>query len=67
MKLYRCNWRDQDLGYRISWHASKREAENAMRQLDKTAHPEGVESVNVPTTKRELITWLNSHYNSDNG
>lgn len=72
MKIYRCDCFDDDLGCRVSWHPSKREAEQHLRVFQQERNgeamgPESVKEVNVPTTKRDLLRWLNANFTSDNG
>jgi hypothetical protein len=65
MKLYRAKHCD---GARLSWHASKRAAEKALRE-DETSpalcFPEEVEQVAVPTDRAGLLDWLNRHVSSE--
>lgn len=70
MKLYRTSLYGED-GLHFSWHTSKAKALDALREH---CHYKGeepdetdVEAINVPTTRRQLIAFLNGHANSGNG
>lgn len=72
MKLYRCTKYDNALGTLLSWHPNRRDAKAELRrhQLergDTACGPECVESVDVPTDKAGLLTWLNRNLHADNG
>lgn len=72
MKVYRCDFYDQDEGATVSWHSNKKEAEDRLKQLQldrgATAQgPEGVAAIEIPSGKRDLIDWLNENLNRDNG
>ena len=75
MKVYRCQFYDKDQGACLSWHASQREAEKSLRAQqkeraelgDESGGPEGVEAVEIPTTRSALLAWLNAHFSRDNG
>ena len=72
MKIYRCTKSDAGLGTLLSWHASKREADAELRRFQKErgespTGSEGVDAVNLPTDQVGLLTWLNAHFDCDNG
>lgn len=72
MKIYRCTIYDRDLGTLLSWHSSRREAEQALRREQRergepAVGPEGVDAVEIPTDRTGLILWLNTHFDSNNG
>lgn len=71
MKIYRACFHDADEGTCVSWHASKREAERALRELQAGREtPQGVEDVariDLPTDRAGLLSWLNRNLNHDNG
>ena len=72
MRIYRCNFYDASMGQQVSWHGSKREAEQHLRVLqtdrgEPAAGPEGVQPVELPTKRKLLLGWLNTHFNTDNG
>ena len=72
MKVYRCTRHDADLGALLSWHTRK---ETALRYLlhhqrergAAAMGPEGVDSLDIPTTRTGLVAWLNDHFTTDNG
>jgi hypothetical protein len=71
MKVYRTRFHDKDEGTILSWHASKREAEAALRELQAgRGQPQGVEDVqpvNIRTDRAGLLCFLAIHCNRDNG
>ena len=73
MKLYRCDFTGISLGVCVSWHTTKAKAEKKLREHRRDNRGDGpigvecVTAVNVPTTKAELVSWLNAHLNTDNG
>ena len=75
MKLYKVVFQDSEEGVCLMWFSSKREADKALCELQDEArkmnrHPHGpecVDEVDVPTRKKELLQWLNSNFNRDNG
>jgi hypothetical protein len=74
VKIYRCNFHDTGEGVLVSWHGSKREAEKALRDLQRAARengdgqqgPDHVKAVDLPTDKSGLLSWLNAYFNRDN-
>lgn len=72
MRVYRCNCYDKDLGQLVSWHGSKREADQYLRNFQKerggeTVGPESVALEEIPTDKEGLLRWLNANLSTDNG
>lgn len=79
LTIYRIHWQDPDDGRRLAWAGSKKEAQRILRDAlakvrafhdDDEAEntgPNGVEPVTVPTSRIDLIAWLNLHFTSDNG
>lgn len=72
MKLWRATYYDNNgLGTCIEWHATKRAAEQAMRKAlengEGSTDDHGIDYVDVPTKKAEMIRWLNQNCNSNNG
>jgi len=71
MKVYRTRFQDKDAGTVLSWHASKREAQDALRELQAERDmPQGVEDVqlvNSPAGRAGLLRWLTNNCNRDNG
>ena len=72
MKIYRCNFYCPVMGNTISWHSSRKSAEDELRSLqlqraEPPVGPEGIECVDFPTRKKDVIQWLNSNLKSDNG
>lgn len=72
MKVYQVHWSAPDEGNCLHWAASKAEAVRVARD----AIEEGpsysmadftIKAVDVPTSKRELLPWLNANFNRDNG
>jgi len=65
VKLQLLEFHDLETGVRAqSWHSSKDEASKARTELRKlhSAHRAGlITQVDVPTTKLELIDWLNGN------
>ena len=77
MKIYRANHDCPDFVHVVSWHTSKNEAWKATKETRAAArragHLYGPESYVVcydfPTTKKELVEFLNSRdiFKTDNG
>ena len=71
MKIYRCAFNDASLGLVLTWHANKRSAEHELRrrqsERDEPTGVEMIEAMEIPTDKRGLISWLNRHFDVDNG
>lgn len=65
MKLYRLTYWCHDNGEVQEWHPSLASADRRRRQVIKNARPRGAwltpvaEATHVPTTKTELLEWLN--------
>ena len=72
MIVYRVSFHDPSEGTMLSWYSTKRQAEAALRKLqfESPNEPQGVETVDaidIPTTRKGLIAWLNRNFNTDNG
>jgi len=71
MKVYRVDFQDAGEGCLVSWHASRREAEKYLhaqqRERGEAQGPETVRAVEIPTTRADLIGWLNRNLTTDNG
>lgn len=75
MKIYRVSFHDSGLGTLLTWHTNKRAAVRDLREKQREAReagnePQGVEDVepvDVPTDRAGLVSWLNTHFNTDNG
>lgn len=73
MRLYRLDFTDPDLGNTVSWFGSKERAEAALHtkqreRADKDSRDiDHITPVDVPTRKTELLLWLNTHLDTDNG
>lgn len=70
MKIYRCTIYDAHEGAMLSWHASRREAEQALRseQRERDEPVVGsVDAIDFPTDRAGLLSWLNAHFDRDNG
>ena len=69
MKLCKVVWYDDDLGWLAQWAGNKIIAKRVAKEIagnyDK-AITFKFEQVNVPTTKAELIRWLNAN-SGENG
>ena len=64
MRLWKTTWTDCDDGHRTEWARNQREA-NRVKARIRQDMPERlcseilVESVEVPTSKADLVNWLN--------
>ncbi len=93
MKIWRCDYFDNDLGCLVSWHPTRAKARSFLHKqrmerwaeakrraevtgdspirfkdfIDHEGRTASIEAVDVPTTKKALIAWLNTHLNTDNG
>ena len=72
MKVYRVTLYDQAAGAILSWHSTKKQAMAALKAgIAERGEPktvlDGVELLDIPTSKGGLLGWLNSHFKSDNG
>lgn len=72
MKIYRANYFHGQEGCIVSWHGSRRAAEQALREQHAELNGEGelivnVEAQNIPGTKAGFLVWLNNHFIRDNG
>ena len=70
MNVFRIQWWDLADGNCYAWAATKGEVHQQKQRI--RAHtgrkPEfDVEVVEIPTTKAELVAWLNAHFTTDNG
>ena len=60
------------MGDTISWHSSRKSAESELKSLqsqraEPPTGPEGIECVDFPAGKKDVIQWLNSNLQNDNG
>ena len=72
MRIYKVIWQEPDMGVLQSWHASKREAEKALRHQQQELGDMGggngwIDAVDIPTTRAGLLNWLNTCFTTDNG
>jgi hypothetical protein len=75
MIIYRVMYHDKDEGCCYEWFSSKLVAMKRLRQIQRErgsgggvpAGPEYVETLELPTTKRALLSWLNAYFTRDNG
>ena len=75
MKIYRVTFHDDHMGAVLTWHSSRRSAERELakyrrdeRELPEIQRSEmEVHKINIPTTRKGLIAWLNRNFQSDNG
>ena len=70
MRIYKTTVYHRDNGLRCFWDSSKREAERSLAKLlkdEEWAGPSHVEMVIVPSTKREMLGFLNAVAYADNG
>ena len=70
MKVWRAHFTDADQGRMYSWHTSKRSAKAALAKFKRilvSSGPEGAELIDVPTTRKALVRWLNVNLDLDNG
>jgi len=73
MYVWKVILQDPHAGTQISWWASRRDAESTLKWHQKergdenACGPEGLRKEEIPTTKKELIMWLNANLNTDNG
>lgn len=72
MKLYKVMWSDPTHSNMQEWFGSFDDANKAIPRI-KQEYPEGeqpdctVSKVAIPTDKKGLISWLNAHFDTDNG
>ena len=72
MRVWKATHYDNMQGVLLSWHPNKKQAEHerarfARERGEPASGYEGVEQVEIPTTKHGLLKWLNTHFKSDNG
>jgi len=67
MKFYRLEWSDPDHGMRVEWFTSEVNAKKANTGLKKLKMAGTITPVDIPTTKNELVAWLNKNVQTDNG
>jgi hypothetical protein len=67
--VWRVDWRDNELGRLIWWEPTKAGAASYADALrdDKDVESVSVRPMRVPTVKKQLIEWLNTHVTVDNG
>jgi hypothetical protein len=68
VKIYRIDWNDEDHGSVVAWSTSRRDADATLRQMGRLGQGTGkIQLVEFPTTRAEVIDWLNTHLTTDNG
>ena len=70
MKLYLIRYTDKYLGHLLAWTGTQADAKRKYKELREACGKWNVEEplvMEVPTSKPELLMWLNTHYNTDNG
>ena len=73
MKVWKVIFHDPHAGTLISWWSNRRDAESELQSLKKQRGDENacwsddLKHEEIPTTKKELIAWLNVELNTDNG
>ena len=71
MKLYCVHFHDYYDGAMLSWYSSKKEANKQLKQQQKKQRtslgPEEIYQVTFPRGKANIIRWLNTHCNRNNG
>ena len=73
MKVWKVIFHDPHAGTLISWWSNRRDAESELKWLKKQRGDEdgcgydSLENKEIPTTKKELIAWLNDNLTTDNG
>ena len=66
MKCYRVDYHDPDTGPSTYWAANKEHARVFARDIESDSNPE-IWPVDVPTEKRELLRFLNTWANCQEG
>ncbi len=61
MKFYRLEWRGSDEGTNVEWFTSEVQAKKSNTGLKKLRLAGTITAVDVPTTKAELVEWLNKN------
>jgi hypothetical protein len=66
MKVYRVSWvyEDSPSGYRQSWYGGADAATSFAQKLAAQDVNASIERMDVPTTKTELLRWLNTYADS---
>ena len=72
MKIYKLTCDHADHGAMLSWYSSRTNAAKAWAEHKKAREgpadgPEGIEEIEFPTTMAPLLSWLNTHFDRDNG
>lgn len=70
MRIYKTYYWDRDEGQLLFWATSKAAAEKWLRTMQEKGDSQGpamVELVKFPETKQDIIAWLNSNLQTDNG
>lgn len=75
MRIYKLSYYEQDQGTILEWHSSMVGAKKRKRELmqawaDRLWNDQPdveIVPVDFPTRKDALLTWLNQHFNRDNG
>lgn len=60
MKFYRIDWRGDGVTY-VEWYTSEVQAKRANTGLKKLRLTGVITAVDVPTSKAELVEWLNKN------
>lgn len=69
MRFYMIQYHENDFGWRREWFILKKRARERLRDLERMELGEtlqGIEEVDVPTHKADLLHFLNNYANSDN-
>lgn len=72
MKIIRVMFYDAHEGRVLSWFGNKKAANAWFKEQQKDRGepplgPEGVDEIEIPTSKEGLLKWLNDNFNRDNG
>lgn len=68
-EIWRLYYRDRDHGSCLEWYGSEREAAQALR-IKRDADPDlasHISKVEIPTSRKGLVRWLNQNFDTDNG
>jgi hypothetical protein len=68
-RVWRLNWHDSDHGHCQAWYVSEREAEAGMNNrlaTDPDSSP-WIAKEEIPVSRKLLVDWLNTRFNTDNG
>lgn len=67
MRIFKLEYYDPDEGKCCQWFASEKAASTPMDDLREKGSEMHLQAVNIPTTKAELVYWLNIYLTRDNG